>query len=60
MRRNGRVRYLGSHSGSALTLGIVLLVVGVVTDGIAVAAIGIIVLLTGLYVRSRQTRDGDR
>ena len=52
VRRYGRVRYL---SGPAvLALGLVLFVVGVVTDGIAVAAIGIVVLLTGLYARSRQ------
>jgi hypothetical protein len=37
-----------------LALGLVLFVVGVVTDGIAVAAIGIVALLTGLYARSRQ------
>lgn len=60
MRRYGHVRYLGSRSGSALVFGMILLVVGVVTDGIAIAAIGIIVLLTGLYARSRQVRDRDR
>ena len=37
-----------------LTLGLVLFVVGLVTDGIAVAAFGVIALLAGLYVRSRQ------
>lgn len=37
-----------------LTLGLALVVVGLVTDGIAVAAFGVIALLTGLYVRSRQ------
>ena len=37
-----------------LTLGLVLVVLGLVTDGIAVAAVGVIALLTGLYARSRQ------
>ena len=36
-----------------LALGLVLVIVGLVTDGIVVAALGVVALLTGLYTRSR-------
>ena len=49
------MRHIDGLSGSGiLALGLLLVVVGLVTDGILVAALGVIVLLTGLYARSRQ------
>ncbi len=49
------MRHINGLSGpGVLTLGLILVVVGLVTDGIAVAALGVVVLLSGLYTRSRQ------
>ena len=53
--RNGIVKRIHALGGTGmLTLGLALVVLGLVTDGIAVAAVGVIALLTGLYARSRQ------
>jgi hypothetical protein len=34
--------------------GLIMVVVGIVTDGIGVAGVGVILLLTGLFARSRE------
>ena len=44
----------GLSGAAVLAFGLALTVVGLVTDGIAVAAVGVVVLLAGLYTRSRQ------
>jgi hypothetical protein len=36
-----------------MAIGLIMVVMGIVTDGIAIAALGVILLLTGLYARSR-------
>jgi hypothetical protein len=44
-----------SSDGSIrLALGVLCLIVGVIVDSIGVAALGVVVLLTGLYARSKQ------
>ncbi len=55
MGRNVSVRRIDGLMGTGvLTFGLLLVVVGVVTDSLAVAALGVVLLLTGLYARSRQ------
>jgi hypothetical protein len=43
-----------SNAPIMMGFGLIMVVVGIVTDGIAVAALGVILLLTGLYARSRE------
>lgn len=50
----GRVRYVKASNGPMMAFGLIMVVVGIVTDGIAVAAAGVVFLLTGLYARSRE------
>ncbi len=41
-----------SASAVGLSLGMVFLVVGLIIDSLGVAAVGVVVLLAGLYARS--------
>lgn len=44
-----------SNDGSIrLAMGVLFVIVGVIVDSIGVAAFGVVVLLTGLYARSKQ------
>ena len=53
--RYGVVRYVKASNGPTMMgFGLIMVVVGLVTDGIAVAAVGVVLLLTGLYARSRE------
>lgn len=55
MVRYGRVNHIKGLGGSGVsTLGSILLVIGVVTDGAGVAALGAFVLVMDVYARTRQ------
>ena len=52
---NEDMKQLSDSAGSVgLAMGMFFLIVGVVVDSIGVAALGLIVMLTGLYARSNQ------
>ena len=51
----GVVRYVNASNGPIMMgFGLIMVVVGIVTDGIGVAGVGVILLLTGLFARSRE------
>lgn len=49
----GEVKHLNDSAASVgLAMGMIFVIVGVVLDSLGVAALGVVVMLTGLYARS--------
>ncbi len=44
----------GSTASVGLAMGMLFLIAGVVLDSLGVAALGVVVMLSGLYARSQQ------
>lgn len=52
---NEGVKHLNESAGAVgLAMGMFFLIVGLIIDSLGVAALGVVVILTGLYARSTQ------